>query len=85
MQSQNSRASDYRLQADQLRQQASEISELHKRIALLDMASHYETLAATVGPPSSPKLAPASQSAPGVRLKLTERIEAVFGGSRRRR
>ncbi len=47
MRSRNLRASDYRLQADRLRQQASKIAEVRKRIELLDMASHYETLAAT--------------------------------------
>lgn len=50
MRSRNLRASDYRLQADRLRQQASKIAEVRKRIELLDMASHYETLAATAEP-----------------------------------
>jgi len=50
MQSRYLRASDYRQQAARLRQQATEITDSHKRIELLDMASHYETLAATAEP-----------------------------------
>ena len=44
------RAGDYRQQAARLRQQAIKITDSRKRIELLDMASHYETLAATAEP-----------------------------------
>jgi len=44
------RASDYRQQAARLHQQAVKITDPRKRIELLDLASHYETLAATAEP-----------------------------------
>ena len=46
MQVRPSRANDYRQEASRLRQLAEEINNLRQRIELLDMASHYEMLAA---------------------------------------
>jgi hypothetical protein len=50
MESRSARAEAYREEANRLRQQASGITDSRRRIELLDMATHYEMLAATAEP-----------------------------------
>jgi hypothetical protein len=50
MDTRHARAEGYREEANRLRHQASAMTDSSKRIELLDMASHYEMLAATTEP-----------------------------------